>query len=798
MKPAPGEHQPVPPPGLETTWTAPDAPPVPETRNDRAADTPCSPPPTTPYLGRSNAPFQPYRFGDYQILEMLGGGGMGTVYRALNIWLNRPEALKVISAGRLASIESRRRFQEEMQSTARLRHPNIVEVFAAGAVDGEPFFTMSLETGGDLTQLTKDGNLPTPQKAAEVVREIAEAVAYAHRQGLIHRDLKPSNVLLTADGRPRVTDFGLAVLLDAAPHVVGVEGTPGYMAPEQADGGADAAGKPCDVYGLGAILYELLTGQPPFQGDSITETLRKVRTEAPTPPHVLNPRTPRNLEQICLKCLEKNPRDRFASASDVAEALSAFLEPVWRRLARRAVPWLVLTLLLLLGGGLAWTVYAGYQERMPWIRSVRETAEAHVVAGRKAAQHGLRSQALESYTLALDRYRELIHTKHFLSDRSTLNLAHAEVRIQRGILLREQQQLTAAEEEFEAARLDLQMLERELGNLPARRLLLAEVYHNLGILYNARGTPESQDRALQHYQQGLVLRKELVADAPSDRVYRRDLARSYGYMGDTELQRGRHSDAASSYENAAQLREQLVAEVRAADLPERELIEALCQRSRDFGNMAAFHDWVGDLELAIRAAEQRRRYFEQEAFPALLPGPFRTDRVDALLILAELRLQQQAEPEPDLLQLLTTARTECDRLLAKLDARDSLDVLSSRAGVDLAEATYQIRRGQRAEAQRLLEGVVETFRRVEAGGIADANDLYRHAKAEAMLAALATEPADRGFHEALALDRLAAASARGFHNHAHREREPSLRDLRQSRPELFRKAVSRSDIASET
>jgi hypothetical protein len=783
MQPAPGDDRPIDP----TTWTAP-LPAVPETRNDRAADTPAGSPPTTPYLAGPAALFQPYRFGDYQILERLGGGGMGTVYRALNTWLNREEALKVIAAGRLASIESRRRFQEEMQATARLRHPHIVEVFAAGAVEGEPFFTMSLETGGDLAGLARDNRRPTPTRAAAVVRQIAGAVEYAHRQGLVHRDLKPSNVLLAADGRPRVTDFGLAVLMADGPATAGVEGTPGYMSPEQADGGADAVGRACDVYGLGAILYELLTGQAPFRGETVAETLRKVRTEPPVPPRTINPRVPRKLEQICLKCLEKSPRARYASAGELAAELDAFLQPAWRRTVRPALTVLAMLVVTGLCAALAWTAWQQQTQELARVEELRRSASAHVAAARADAAAGRRSRALDSYALAQEDFRVLSNRRPPLPDLVSLRLAWADVRTQRGILLREQQQQAAAEEEFTAARGELEAMQ-DVG--VERRLRLAEVYHNLGILHDARGTRAEQHEALRWYEQGLLLRQELVAFAAHDRIFRRDLARSHGYTGDTQLQLGLNDAAAASYASAAEIRESLVVELRGGDATPEELMEARCQRARDFGNLGTLHDWTGELDRAIEALEERRRYFTTEPFPLTLPGQFRTDRVDNLLTLAELRLQRTPGPWPEVPGLLREAASECERLLAGADEKDSYDVEACLAWVRLCEGAYEARRGTAAAAARPLQEAVATLKRLESAGVADASDLYRHALAQAVLAGSAGNAADRGFHEGLALDRLELAVQRGYKNRRHLDREPGFDGLRKTRREQFDRVIAR-------
>lgn len=263
----------------------------------------------------------------YEILGELGRSGMGVVYKAMQLSLRRLVALKMIRDGVLAGPEQRARFRIEAEAVARFQHPNLVRIYAVSEHAGLPFFTMELAEGGSLAKKLGGASQP-PMQAAELVRTLADAVQYAHEKKIVHRDLKPANVLLTADGRPLIADFGLAKRLDSDTALTGSEavfGTASYMAPEQADGQARHVGPAADIYALGAILYEALTGRPPFRAATWQATVELVIHEDPVPPTVLQPAIPIDLETICLKCLEKEASRRYATARELADDLGRFL-----------------------------------------------------------------------------------------------------------------------------------------------------------------------------------------------------------------------------------------------------------------------------------------------------------------------------------------------------------------------------------------------------------------------------------------------------------------------------------------
>ncbi len=267
-------------------------------------------------------------FGDYEINEELGRGGMGVVYRARQVTLNRPVALKMIKAGALADESELRRFQNEAEAVALLDHPGIVPVYEVGERDGQRYFSMKVIAGGSLAERL-DAYKNDPKAAARLVAEVAEAVSHAHQRGILHRDIKPANILLDEGGNPHVTDFGLAkrVTADAEMTASGaILGTPGYMAPEQASGHRGSITTATDVYGLGALLYAVLTGQAPFASDNVVNTLSMVREQPPESLRKRNALVPRDLEVIALKCLEKDPRRRYSSSQALAGDLRAWLE----------------------------------------------------------------------------------------------------------------------------------------------------------------------------------------------------------------------------------------------------------------------------------------------------------------------------------------------------------------------------------------------------------------------------------------------------------------------------------------
>jgi eukaryotic-like serine/threonine-protein kinase len=360
----------------------------------------------------------------YELLEVIGRGGMGVVYRARRVRLNRLVALKMVSAGGYASQEALLRFLGEAESIARLRHANIVQVYDRGECDGLPFYSMEYFAAGSLAQ--RIGGTPWPAvAAARALEQVARGVAEAHRLGIIHRDLKPANILLGDDGTPKVADFGLAKSLESGSDLTRTDrvlGTPSYMAPEQAEGHTRTTGRAADIYSLGAIFYELITGRPPFKGATALETLAQVRTAEPVPPSRLVPGLSRDAETIALKCLQKEPLRRYAGAQELADDLHRFvageiivarragpLERAWNWARRhRAVAALSAALVLALAGGLAgvtwkWRQALAAEATTAHQLGVAKIARLEADESRARAVQSLNRLELQTADLALDR-----------------------------------------------------------------------------------------------------------------------------------------------------------------------------------------------------------------------------------------------------------------------------------------------------------------------------------------------------------------------------------------------------------
>jgi serine/threonine-protein kinase len=526
----------------------------------------------TSVAGEARQPGEPScpAIAGYEILEELGRGGMGVVYKAWQVRGKRLVALKMILAGEHAGPEAVARFRTEAEAAARLVHPHIVQVHEIGEQGGLPFFSLEFVDGGSLAAKLDGTPLPT-RKAAELVLLLARAVEEAHRRGVIHRDLKPANILLTADGQPKITDFGLAKLL-----VGGVEqtrsgailGTPSYMAPEQAEGNRIAVGPATDIYALGAILYECLTGRPPFKAESPVDTVVQVVSQEPVPPHHLQPKTPKDLETICLKCLHKQPNKRYATAADLADDLQRFLsdQPIRARpvsQAEKAFRWCrrnplpaglaaALGLVLLLGFVLVTHL---------WLRAI---AHAAVAAREKTEAEQQRTLAEAHAADALRRQQQALaaqrRARQALDDMSSTVVQD---------WLARQEKLTAAQRSFlERALSQYEELAREAGDTPEARAAVAGANHSVGLIRWRLGLKTEAEKA---YARAAEILEVLAGEQPTEPSYRSRLADAHNNRGVVLRELGRREEALAAYQKAIDIGQGLLGAFPGAPAYRRDL-----------------------------------------------------------------------------------------------------------------------------------------------------------------------------------------------------------------------------------
>jgi tetratricopeptide (TPR) repeat protein len=514
-------------------------------------------------------------FGDYQLLEEIARGGMGVVYRARQVSLNRPVALKMILAGELASSADVHRFRQEAEAAAQLEHPHILPIYEVGEHEGQHYFSMKLVNGGNLASFSREpaASVAGQRRAAQLLAQVARAVHYAHQRGVLHRDLKPANVLLDEDGQPYVTDFGLAKRVESEPGASAtgaaitqsgaILGTPGYMAPEQAraEKGLSVA---ADVFSLGAILYELLTGQPAFQGATPLDRVLAVLNEEPRPPRSLAPAPPRDLETICLKCLQKDPSGRYSSALALADDLDCWLagEPIqarpvgqaerlWRWCRRNPlVAGLTAALFAVVVAGLigltALWLHAEDRRRdaetaEEQMRRQKERADQNLIEAETAKEQMRRQKERATHNLA--KAREAV--EQYLRKTAM----HPRLRAGDFADLRKELLATAVPffEEFVVQTKDDPALEADRGRA-------------YGELAFARLEMGQHEQALADYQQSLAIYAGLAGRFPDEPSHRANVAVSQDALGLLLDGMGKHDQAEAAYLEARRLREQLIKE----------------------------------------------------------------------------------------------------------------------------------------------------------------------------------------------------------------------------------------------
>ncbi len=486
----------------------------------------------------------------YELLQELGRGGTAVVYLARQVALDRRVALKMVLAGGFASDADRRRFRAEAAAVAAVQHAGIVQVYEVGATGDRPYFALEYCPGGSLAQRLADAPL-SPRESAEVVEHVARAVHAAHAKGIIHRDLKPANILFAADGTPKVTDFGLARRADldtdtALTRTGAVMGTPSYMAPEQARG-SRAVGPVTDVYALGAVLYECLTGRPPFLAATALDTVLHAVHDDPLSPARLQPKVPRDLETVCLKCLQKDPGKRYPSAAAVAEDLERYLDgrpmlarpvSVWeraRKAARRrpaaAAGLAACALSLMLVVTVVLVAYGRLQRERDDADAARRSAEAR------------RQDAIVAKE-ALERERQLAYARIQKASEAVermMTRVASEPWSERPELQDEQKKV------LEDAVAFFRCFVWDDSPDPVVRQAAAAAYLRVGSAYLALGKYVQCKLAVE---KALRLRRGLAAEFPLDAGHARGLAEAVGFLGRLDAIAGRFPEAYSRYEEA--------------------------------------------------------------------------------------------------------------------------------------------------------------------------------------------------------------------------------------------------------
>jgi tetratricopeptide (TPR) repeat protein len=599
-----------------------------------------------PVLAPPRGPGEIGRLGNYRVLEVLGSGGMGTVYQARDIRLPRLVALKTILTGPEACPERLSRFRREAEAVARLQHPNIVQLLEIGEHDGQPFLVMEYVSGGSLARRLAENVLPI-RPTAVLIESLARALHAAHSVGIVHRDLKPANVLLAADGTPRLADFGLAKRLDeetAATQPGVVLGTPGYMAPEQMGGSGTEIGPAADIYGLGAVLYECLTGRPPFRAATPLETLDLVRGREPVPPRQLAGNVPADLETICLKCLRKEPGKRYASAVELADDLGRFLrgEPIRARPVsslERLGKWVrrkpalaalaavsVLSLVALVTGGLV------YQARLREAveRADAKAAEAQRQKERVEAGYESAHDTLERILRRLEgrRMSEVPQLKELqralLEDALAFYLAQLEgaddpdpaVRRDAALACRRAADIQQVMGQAEAAAANyrrvlalLSDLPQQMREAPENQTAQASCLNNLAVLAGRAGRENEAER---HQRSALAIRERLARSHPDDPGMQNALAETVHNLGAIYYNTHRWADAEKACLRAVEIRAGLV---RAHPREER-YQAALAQDYLNLGRLYHTRSRLTEASAAYKKADALLRPLADRGPPA--------------------------------------------------------------------------------------------------------------------------------------------------------------------------------------
>lgn len=565
-------------------------------------------------------------FGDYQLLEPIAKGGMGIVYKARQLKLNRIVAIKMILAGQFADRTDVERFYAEAAAAAALSHPHIVAIHEVGEVQGQHFFSMDFVEGQSLAAMVRENPLP-PQRAAEYVKTIAETMQFAHDRGIVHRDLKPSNILVDQQLRPLITDFGLAKQVSGQSQLTmsgAIIGTPSYMPPEQAAGDGARVGPGSDVYSTGAILYELLTGRPPFRAASPFETVRQVIETEPLSPRLVNPQVPKDLETICLKCLQKEPAQRYGSSAELASELGRYLqgEPIrarpisrverlWRLCKRYPISAMAIALAVLslvIGGAFSTVGYiqtsralaaekASFREQMNAVNELFTLVSEDTLLDQPGMQP-LRKELLQRAMAYYERFLQQRANDPAVQD----ELASASYRL--GLITETLESTEKALPRFLAAR----TWQQQLVILTPRDTQRLEAYGNT---LNALGTAYVRQKAYgdarRFFDEAVVVRTQLVELAPQQSEYRRQLANTHMNLGLAEYNQRQLASARAQYVIAQQIRAAALQKTPDDDKLRRDIAKGafnLANLDFDQGDLAQaetqFQDAIAQFESLVK------------------------------------------------------------------------------------------------------------------------------------------------------------------------------------------------------
>jgi eukaryotic-like serine/threonine-protein kinase len=625
------------------------------------------------------------RSAGYEIHGELGRGGMGVVYLARKLALNRPCALKMILAGPHAGSAVAARFRTEAEAVARLRHPGIVQIYHVGEAGGLPFLELEYLSGGNLDRAL-DGNPRPADDAVRMVEALAVAIAEAHGKGIVHRDLKPANVLLDADGSPKIADFGLAKVLDSDSNLTRTQtvlGSPSYMAPEQAEGRSHLAGAATDVYALGAIFYTLLTGGPPFRAATALETLAQVKSADPVPPSRLQPGLPRDLETICLKCLEKAPARRYARAEDLAEDLRRYRSgesilarptPAWERAwkwARRRPAVAAAVTVGMIAFGIFLVAAWHYNARLRDALATTRVAEQHAQA--------LATTAVRERNLALKAFDALVNE---VQDKLGKGGATRAIR---------QRLLDTAIAGLGELASDDDSFAPDLGRAVAH-LKLGEIYRQVGRVPEAR----------KEFERSIELARKLRVATPHDVAVLECLCRGFGQLGYSILLEDRPHDAQPLLKDAAQIADEIVATAPArVDIRELQI--------KSYERLGHAHHWIREIDDS-RAAYRRAH----ELTKAWVAGEPQSRQANLQLATSFIKLGdvedlagQAAQSRSYFNEAISLCRT---RLMADPDESNKLvlqTALNNLARLEVAQHQVARARNLQAESSAILVGIAE-------------------------------------------------------------------------------------------